>query len=126
MSLASYTIQQAAPPANAAPQSGASGEIALLMMGLVAGASMTKAARKQYRALTRKMAWQALGFKLKSLFGKKDFGEDQTVAGMPLWLFIVVAVGAAALGLWLFGLMGFLLLLALAAIIYLLVKKSNN
>jgi hypothetical protein len=97
------------------------GDAAMLLMGALAGAAMTKEAKRQYRALTRKMAWKALGQKFKGLF-KKEFRLDDEIAGMPAWLFIVLVVGGAAIGLWLFGLLGFLVLLGLGVIIYLLIN----
>ncbi|MCU0334229.1 MAG: hypothetical protein MUF62_04160 [Chitinophagaceae bacterium] len=122
MSFVSVTSQATTPPPPAPASGISSADVMLLMMGAVAGASMSKAARRQYRQLRRKLVWQALGQKFKSMFSKKHrFGD--TVAGMDMWLFILLAVVAAAIGVWLFGLFGFLVILGLATIIYLLLRN---
>jgi hypothetical protein len=117
------SVQSTATPAPA-DQSVLTSDAAMLLMGALAGAAMTKATRKQYRALSRKMAWQALGLRFKSLFGKKNNDIPAEIAGMPSWLFLVLVVAAAAIGIWLFGLLGFLIVLGLGVIIYLLLQKD--
>lgn len=98
---------------------------AVLMMTALAGASMTKAARRQYRKMTRKMAWKAMGYKIKSGLGFKTSGDvPDTVMGMNFWVFMAVAVGAVILGTILFGVTGFLILLGIAIIIYLLLNGN--
>jgi hypothetical protein len=44
---------------------------------------------------------------------------------MEMWLFILLVVAAAAIGVALFGLWGFIVILLLGAIIYLLLKQSS-
>jgi len=70
--------------------------------------------------MMRKAFWMAAKQKLNRLFRNK---QDQ-IAGMAPWLFILLVVAAAAIGVALFGLWGFIVILALAAIIYLLLKQS--
>jgi len=110
------TVATPAAPASQTPTPG--GADALILMAALAGAATTKAARKQYRKAMRKMAWSALGYKFKSMLNFKG----GTTAGMPTWLFFVLAIALAAIGIWLFGLLGFLIVLGLAVIIYLLLK----
>jgi hypothetical protein len=102
------------------------GDAALLMAGALAGATMAKATKRQYRQLSRKMAWQAMGYKLKGLFNKKyrGGGDMPEVAGLNFWVFLAIVVGAAALGTWLFGFVGFLILLGIGIIIYLLLQDK--
>ena len=122
--MASFTIQ-APPPAEAqpaAPAEGFSGEAALLLTAALAGASMSKSARRQYRALTRKMAWKALGDKLKGLFSRQK--ADQIFGLEPLVFWLLVAA-VALLGILLFGFWGFLVIAALGVIIYLLLKQNS-
>jgi hypothetical protein len=102
-----------------------SSDAAVLMVAALAGASMTKAARRQYRKMTRKMAWQAMGYKIKSGLGFKTSGDiPDTVMGMNFWVFLAVAVGAVILGTVIFGITGFLILLGIAIIIYLLLNSN--
>jgi hypothetical protein len=122
MSFVSVTSQPATPPPSEQVSGISSADVMLLMMGALAGAGMSKAALRQYRQLRRKIVWQALSQKFKSVFSKQHRLGD-TVAGMDMWLFILLAVVAAALGVWLFGLFGFLVILGLATIIYLLLRK---
>jgi hypothetical protein len=125
MALVTTTSQQTAPmEANAQPAF-SQGDAAVLLMGALAGATLSKEAKKQYRALSRKLAWQALGIKVKGVFNKKYRQQGEQVAGMELWLFILLVVAAAAIGVALFGLWGFIVILLLAAIIYLLLKQSR-
>jgi hypothetical protein len=98
------------------------GDAALLLMGALAGASMSKSATKQFRKMKRKMTWQALGMKFKSMFGKK---QQEQIMGMDAWLFVLLVLAVAALGFWAFGVWGFLVLLGLGAIIYLLLKNGS-
>lgn len=97
-----------------------SAEMAILMTAAFAGTAMSKSMRKQYRSMMRKGFWLAAKQKFKSLFGKQ---EDQ-VAGLEPWLFILIVVAAAIIGVALFGWWGFIVMLALAAILYLLLKQS--
>lgn len=121
MSFVSVTSQPALGP-TAAPATGfSSADAVLLLMGALAGATISKAARRQYRQLRRRLVWQALGQRLAAMFGKKR-GAADTIAGMDAWLFILLVVVAAALGVWLFGLLAFLVILGLAAVIYLLLR----
>ncbi len=120
--MASYSTVQSVSTPTAPAESGAmpNGGDAIILMMALAGAATSKAARKQYRKAMRKMAWQSLGHSFRSAF---KFG-DETIAGMPFWLFLVLAIAVAAIGIWLFGLLGFIIVLALAVIIYLLLNKS--
>lgn len=123
--MASFTIQ-APPPAEAkpaAPAEGFSGEAALLLTAALAGASMSKSARRQYRALTRKMAWKALGNKIKGMFSRQQ-RADQIFGLEPLVFWLLVAA-VALLGILLFGFWGFLVIAALGVIIYLLLKQNS-
>ncbi|HMP92828.1 MAG TPA: hypothetical protein PKD90_08150 [Phnomibacter sp.] len=104
-------------------QSTPGADASLLLMGALAGAALSKEAQKQSRKMMRKLAWKALGDKLKGMFSKKHRRESE-IAGMPLWLFLLLVIAAAAIGLWLFGLLGFLILLGLGAIIYLLLNSN--
>jgi hypothetical protein len=100
-----------------------SSDAAVLMVAALAGASMTKAARRQYRKMTRKMAWQAMGYKIKSGLGFKTSGDvPDTVMGLNFWVFLAIVVGAIILGTILFGVTGFLILLGIGIIIYLLLN----
>jgi hypothetical protein len=83
---------------------------------------MSKSARRQYRALTRKMAWKALGDKLKGLFSRQR--ADQIFGLEPLVFWLLVAA-VALLGILLFGFWGFLVIAALGVIIYLLLKQNS-
>ncbi len=125
MALVTTISQPSAPvEANAQPAI-AQGDAALLLMGALAGATLSKEAKKQYRALSRKLALQALGQKIKGVFNKKFRKQGEQIAGMETWLFILLVVLAAALGVALFGLWGFIVILLLAAIIYLLLRQSR-
>ena len=109
-------------PSTPASASGiSSAEVGMLMMAAFAGTAMSKSMRKQYRSMMRQAFWQAAKQKVKGLFGK----NNNQVAGMESWLFILLVVAAAAIGVALFGLWGFIVILALAAIIYLLLKQSK-
>lgn len=117
------TTTQAESSQAAEAQQNLSADAALLLMGALAGASMTKAARKEYRKLQRKMAWKALGLKFKSMFSRKHQASDQ-IFGMDAWLFILLVLAGAAIGFAIFGVWGFLVLLGLGAIIYLLLRNE--
>ncbi len=116
------TEQPLAVPAEA-QTSFTSSDAAVLMMTALAGASMTKAARKQYRKMVRKATWKALGYKMKATLG---FRQDvpETVMGLNFWVFIAIVVGAVILGTILFGITGFLILLGIGIIIYLLLNDK--
>lgn len=101
-----------------------SSELALLMMGAMAGAAMTKAARKEYRKMARKTTWKMVGYKMKRMLGFKAPDVPDTIFGMNFWLFFGIVVVGAAFGAWLFGFWAFLVLIALGLIIYLLVKDD--
>lgn len=121
--MAAYTTMTTAQESTSAMAPSAafsSAEMAMLMMAAFAGTAMSKSMRKQYRSMMRKAFWMAAKQKLNRLFGHK---QDQ-IAGMEPWLFILLVVAAAAIGVALFGLWGFIVILALAAIIYLLLKQS--
>lgn len=123
MAFVTSTTALPAQPAQPAQSNNLTGgDAALLLMGALAGATMTRSMRRQYRALNRKMVMKAIGLSFASLFNKKL--RRDTVAGMPTWLFILLVIAAAAIGLWLFGLLGFLVLIALAIIIYLLLRRA--
>lgn len=116
------TAQTEAVPAAHQPGMSSS-DAAVLMMAALAGVSMTKTARRQYRKMTRKMAWKAMGQKIKAGLGFKTSGDiPETVMGMNFWVFLAVAVGAVILGTVIFGITGFLILLGIAIIIYLLLN----
>lgn len=121
--MAAYTTMtttQAGTNATAPAKEFTSPALAILMMAAFAGTAMSKSMRKQYRSMMRKAFWIAAKQKVNRLFGNK---QDQ-IAGLEPWLFILLVVAAAAIGVALFGLWGFIVILALAAIIYLLLKQS--
>jgi hypothetical protein len=113
-------IEAPVAPQHALPSS----EIALLMTAAVAGASMTKAAKKQYRKMARKAAFSMMGYKIKRMLGFKAPDVPDTIFGMNFWLFFGIVVVGAAFGAWLFGFWAFLVLIGLGVIIYLLVKDD--
>lgn len=125
MAFSTSSVQQS----NAAPAlpaaTSATGDASMMLLGALAGVAMTKEARRQYKALSRKMAWQALGLKFKGIFNKKYRAIDDKIGGIDSWLFILLVVAAAALGIALFGIWGFIVILALGAIIYLLLQQSK-
>lgn len=125
MALVTTISHQAVTSESNTPSIPSNGDAAILLMGALAGATLTKEAKKQYKALSRKLAFQALGLKVKGLFNKKYRRQGEQIAGMELWLFILLVVAAAAIGVALFGLWGFIVILLLAAIIYLLLKQSK-
>ena len=125
MALVSTISQQAAPLESNTPPAVSNGDVAVLLMGALAGATLSTSTKKQFKVLTRKLAWQGLGLKVKGVFNKKYRQQGEHVAGMDMWLFILLVVAAAALGVALFGLWGFIVILLLAAIVYLLLKQSN-
>jgi hypothetical protein len=125
MALVTTISHQAVTSESNAQSMLANGDAAILLMGALAGATLSKEAKKQYKSLSRKLAWQALGLKFKGLFNKKYRQQGEQIAGMELWLFILLVVAAAAIGVALFGLWGFIVILLLAAIIYLLLKQSS-
>ena len=102
------------------------GDAALLIAGALAGATMAKATKRQYRQLSRQMAWKAMGYKLKGLFSKqyRGGGDMPEVAGLNFWVFVAIVVGATLIGTWIFGLTGFLILLGIGVIIYLLLQEK--
>ncbi|MCA0382509.1 MAG: hypothetical protein LCH58_10125 [Bacteroidetes bacterium] len=116
----SIASTQVTPAQSASGADNFSAEMAILMTAAFAGTAMSKRMRKQYRSMMRKAFWMAAKQKLNRLFRNK---QDQ-IAGMAPWLFILLVVAAAAIGVALFGLWGFIVILALAAIIYLLLKQS--
>jgi len=122
MSLATHSTLQ---PVQAKTQTEAflpgSETMALLLAGAFAGVAITKAARKQYRKFTRKALWKTMGMKLKSFFSFKKQDPD-TVMGLNFFVFLLLVVLGVAIGAALFGLTGFLLLVGLAIIIYLLLR----
>jgi hypothetical protein len=122
----SYTsaTQQPVEASGAAQHALPTSEMALLMTAALAGASMTKAAKKQYRKMARKAAFTMVGYKIKRMFGFKAPDVPDTIFGMNFWLFLGIVVVAAAFGAWLFGFWAFLVLVALGFIIYLLVKDD--
>ena len=122
MAFATTTTTQSSTPPTAASNPVSGGDAAVLLMGALAGASMTKQAKRQYRAMTRKMAWQQLGMSFKGLFSKKY--RQKKVAGLSPLAFWLIVAGVALLGILLFGFWGFLVIAALGTIIYLLIKKS--
>ncbi len=122
MALVSYSTQETIPSNTAKNEVVPGGEtLAILMAGAFAGVAMTKAARKQYRKLVRKAMWKAMGMKLKSFFSFKKQDPD-TVMGLNFFVFLLLVVLGVAIGAAIFGLTGFLILLGLAIIIYLLLR----
>lgn len=97
------------------------GEAALVLGGALAAATLTRASRKQYRKMVRKATWKMAVLKIKSLFGGKSNVPDE-VMGLNFWVFVGLVALAAILGTAFFGLTGFLILLGLAVIIYLLTQ----
>jgi hypothetical protein len=122
MAFVTTTTTQASVPAPANSSTVSGGDAALLLMGALAGASMSKQARRQYRAMTRKMAWQQLGMSFKGLFNKKY--RQEKIGGLSPLAFWLIVAGVSLLGILLFGFWGFLVIAALGLIIYLLIKKS--
>jgi hypothetical protein len=126
MALVTTTTTEQVIPVESNTSPAVSGsDAAILLMGALAGATLSKEAKKQYRALRNKLAWQALGLKIKGAFSKKHRHKGDQIAGMDMWLFILLVVAAAAIGVWLFGLWGFIVILLLAAIIYLLLRQAK-
>lgn len=101
-------------------------EVTMLMTAALAGASVSKAARKQYRKIARKAALVLAGYKIKRLLGFKKQSADvpDEILGLNFWVFMGIVIVGAALGAWLFGFLGFIILVALAFIIFLLVKDD--
>lgn len=97
-----------------------SAEMALLLMAAISGVAMTKKMHKQYGIILRKALWLTARQKLKGMLGKK---QDQ-IAGMEPWLFILLAIAASVLGVALLGLWGFIVIIALGAIIYFALRQS--
>jgi hypothetical protein len=122
MAFATTTTTQASVPVPTNSTTVSGGDAALLLMGALAGASMSKQARRQYRAMTRKMAWQQLGMSFKGLFNKKY--RQEKIGGLSPLAFWLIVAGVSLLGILLFGFWGFLVIAALGLIIYLLIKKS--
>jgi fatty acid desaturase len=100
-----------------------SGDAGILLAAALVGSLSARAAKKQYRKALRKAAWQALRNRVLSLFSGKK--RRDTIFGLEAWLFFVLVLVAAALGVALFGFWGFLVLVALGVIIYLLLKQSS-
>lgn len=121
-STTTNTVQPVAVPSEAQP-SFSSSDAAVLMMTALAGASMTKAARRQYRKMVRNAAWKAMGYKMKAALGFKQ-NVPETVMGLDFWVFLAIVVGAVILGTILFGITGFLILLGIGIIIYLLLNDK--
>lgn len=129
MSLSTHYAAVPAPaPAPAAPEANSfsGGDAALLLMGGLAGAALTREAAKKYRSLSRKLAWTAFKSKIKSLFAPKNPLKGEKIAGMEPWLFLLLAVAGAAIGVAIFGLWGFIVMAGLAAVIYLLLEIRNK
>jgi hypothetical protein len=124
LSITSTTVQ----PAEVVPATQpalTNSDAALLLVGALAGVSMTKTARRQYRKMARKATWKMLGYKMKAALGIKNNGEvPDTILGINFWLFLGLLVVGVAVGTWLFGLAGFLILVGIAVIILLLVKDD--
>ncbi len=89
----------------------------LALLAAIAGVAVTKSGRKAMNKMVRQFAWQNLKLSVKNLFTK-----GQRVAGMEDWLFILLVIALAAIGVWLFGLTGFLVILLLGALLYLLLR----
>lgn len=124
LSITSTTVPQVEVPAAPQPSLPAS-DAAILLMSALAGAAMTKTARRQYRKMARKATWKLLGYKMKAALGFRRSNEvPETVFGMSFWLFLGIIIVAVALGTWLFGLAGFLILVAIAAIILFLLRDD--
>jgi hypothetical protein len=124
LSITSSTVQQVEAPVTTQPSLPTS-DVAILLMGALAGASMTKTARRQYRKMMRKATWKMLGYKMKAALGFKSSNNvPETVWGMNFWLFLALVIVGVAIGTWLFGLAGFLILTGIAAIILLLLKDD--
>jgi len=125
LSTTNTTSEQLETVPAASQPSFSTSDAAVLMVAALAGASMTKAARRQYRKMTRKMAWKAMGHKLKSGLGFKTSGDvPDTVMGLNFWVFLAIVVGAIIIGTILFGVTGFLILLGIGIIIYLLLNDK--
>lgn len=124
MALATQSTQEITPVSPKHNESLPGTEVlAVLMAGTFAGVAMTKTARKQYRRLVRKAMWKAMGMKLKAAFSFKK-KQDETVMGLNFFVFLLLVVLGVAIGAAIFGLTGFLILLGLAVIIYLLLRDG--
>ncbi len=122
MALAAHSTLQPVPSkAENSTSLPGSETMALLLAGAFASVAMTKAALRQYRKLARKALWKAIGLKMKSFFSFKKQDPD-TVLGLNFFVFLLLVILGVAIGAALFGLTGFLLLVGLAIIIYLLLR----
>lgn len=117
------TEQPIAAPARGEQQSFTSTDAAALLTVVLAGAAATKASKKYYRKMARKAAWKMMGMKLKASLGFKQDVPD-TVMGLNFWVFLGLVVAASILGVLLFGPVGFIIVLGIAFIIYLLLNEK--
>lgn len=122
LSTTSATIQPSAETPAAPSSSFPSSGTALLLMAAMSGAAMSKTARRQYRKMARKAAWTWLGLKMAKMLGFKRDVPD-TVMGLNFWVFLLLVAVGVAIGAALFGLVGFLILLGISIIIYLLLQN---
>lgn len=124
MAFVTNTIQEAPTAEVTTNQSSeiTTGEASLILGGALAAATLTKASRKQYRKMVRKATWKMAKLKVASLFGGKSSVPDE-VMGLNFWVFVGIVALAAIVGTAVFGLTGFLALLGIAIIIYLLTSE---
>jgi hypothetical protein len=125
MALSATTIQteQSVPTSPEVQPSFTNSDAAALLTIALAGAAATKASKRYYRKMARKAAWKMMGMKLKASLGfKQDVPE--TVMGMNFWLFLGIVVAASILGVVIFGALGFIIVLGIAFIIYLLLNDK--
>lgn len=90
----------------------------LALLAAITGVAVTKSGRKAMRKAIRQLAWKNMKLSIKNLFTK-----GKRIAGMDDWLFLLLVIALAAIGVWLFGLWGFLVILLLGLILYLLLRN---
>ncbi|MCU0374474.1 MAG: hypothetical protein MUF24_04110 [Chitinophagaceae bacterium] len=98
-------------------------ELGILLAGAVAGTAAARATRKQYKKMMRRLTWKMIGLKFKSMLGfRKNMPDD--VMGLNFWVFVGLVALLAIIGAAIFGVTGFLILLGIGIIIYLLLNGN--
>jgi hypothetical protein len=123
LSLTNTVTEQPLPASPAAEPALSTSDAAALLTIALAGAAATKASKRYYRKMARKAAWKMMGMKMKAALGFKQDVPD-TVMGLNFWLFLGIVVAASILGVVLFGVLGFIIVLGIAFIIYLLLNDK--
>jgi len=123
MAFVSNTVQSQ-PGAQPAENTGVlSPELGILLAGAVAGTAAARATRKQYKKMMRRLTWKMIGLKFKSMLGFRKNVPDE-VMGLNFWVFVGLVALLAIIGAALFGVTGFLILLGIGIIIYLLLNGN--